>query len=656
MLNRRKYRRDIQVLRGIAVLAVVLFHAEESRFPLGYLGVDVFFVISGFVVTPLILRIFTDQPRGRHLSSLRQFYRRRFYRLAPALAVTLAISGMLMFFFGPIADHKRISGQGIATLLLLGNVGAYKDSSDYFNPNPNPLLHTWSLSVEEQIYIFLPFILVVILHNHKDFKKSIAVVLAFIGAISFFSFLFPTVLQPLYSRAGVEYASQFSFYSPFERIWQFAVGGITFFLLDQYQNCSRKPPKSVLVFTTFALILFLFGPMHINQKSSSILASFFAVIVILSKCLNVLPDFFVKKLEWVGDRSYSIYLIHMPLFYLATHSPVIQIGGTKNQLIQSAIAVVTSIFLGALSYSKIEMKYRNLGKFDPVRLKTVAGSFLATLFIPLAIFVILDRSAEFGLKNKELPVPSKTLPWDWDKSCRLLFLSSDVKSNPCKYGNHDSGKSILLIGDSHAASISRAIISLGRSNNLDTYIKTFPGCSFVLDKSDFRSQYSYSYLTTDCLQHNKSILDFVKYRKPTVIIYMQRSSSIMIYPNDTKSRTLYNQMVSKNLEVLMKEKIKMIHIGSTPEFLPITTRIQDLLNMKNRFSDIPFEDNSFWERNKVTNYYLNTLDIFCPGKVCRNNSTRGWLFHDSDHLSEIGADRLIPELDPLLQKILSGKY
>lgn len=656
MLGGRKYRRDIQVLRGLAVIAVVLFHAEESRFPLGYLGVDVFFVISGFVVTPLIIRIFSDQSKGGRLSSLRYFYKRRFYRLAPALAVTLAISGILIFLFGPIADHKRFSSQGIGTLLVLGNISAYKDSSDYFSPNPNPLLHTWSLSVEVQIYLILPFILVLILHNRKNFKKSMALVLGFIGVISFISFLIPTILEPLYSQAGIEYASEFAFYSPIERIWQFVAGGAAFFLLDQYQHFTRRPPKGVLILTAIPLILFLFGPIHMNQKASSFLASVFAVIVILSKGMNVIPEVFLKKLEWVGDRSYSIYLVHMPILYLATHSPVIQIGSSVNELIEPAIAVAASIFFGALSYSKIENKYRDVGKSDPLTQKTIATSLLSALLIPMAIFVSLDRSTELELKKSGLPVPSKLLPWDWDKSCRLLFSSSDVRSKPCRYGNSDSGKSILLIGDSHAASISRTIVYLGQSNNLDTYIKTFPGCSFVLNRDEFESLYSYNYLTDDCLQHNKSILDFVKNRKPTVVIYMQRSSSIMVYPNDTKSRTQYNEMVSKNLEVLMKEKVKMIHIGSTPELLPLTTRIQDLLGTKSRFSTIPFQDNSYWERNKVTNYYLNTLDIFCPGGVCRNNSTQGWLFHDSDHLSHVGASKLKPELDRLIQKILSKMH
>lgn len=656
MFSEAKYRRDIQVLRGLAVLAVVLFHAEESYFPLGYLGVDVFFVISGFVVTPLILRIFTDQANGGgRLSNLRYFYNRRFYRLAPALAVVLTISAITIFLLGPTADHQRFARQGIATLLLAGNFGAYRYSGDYFSPNPNPLVHTWSLSVEEQIYIFLPLILILILRNRKSLKKITAFVLGVISAVSFVSFLYPTILQPLYSRVGIAIASQFSFYSPIDRIWQFTAGGLAYLLLDRHHNRVRKIPKGVQLLTVIAVAMILFGPLHMNLKVSSILASFIAVIVVLIKSLDVLPDFLIKKLEWVGDRSYSIYLVHMPLLYLAKYSPLMQIGAGENHIIQSVIAVVASILLGALSYSKIENKYRNRGKADNSRLKTIAVSLVLTLIIPVVIFVSLDRSTTFEIKNSGLPVPSEILPWNWDKECQFYSPQPNINPEPCEYGNHNSGKSILLIGDSHGASDSRAIISLGNSNDMNTFVFTFQGCGFVLSNNDFKSSYSYPYLTPDCIKHNQSILNFVQNSKPTVVIYAHRSSSIMVTPNNSRSRNQYNEMVLKNLKVLMKENIKVIHIGSEPEFLPIITRVQDWKNSKSKFSNIPFEDNRFWEKNTVTDYYLSTLNIFCPKKVCRNNSTKGWLFHDADHLSVIGANSLIPELDPLIKTILSNK-
>jgi peptidoglycan/LPS O-acetylase OafA/YrhL len=594
---------------------------------------------------------------GGRLSNLRLFYTKRFYRLAPALAVTLTFSAILIFLLGPVGDHQEFARQGIATLLLVGNFGAYRYSGDYFSPNPNPLVHTWSLSVEEQIYIFLPLILMLIIHNCRSIKKTTAIVLGVISTLSFISFLFPTIFEPLYFRAGIVLTSQLSFYSPFDRIWQFTTGGLAFLLLDRYQNRVRKIPIGINLLAVFAVIIILVSPIHMSLKVSSLVATLFAVIVILLKSLNVLPDFLIKKLEWVGDRSYSIYLVHMPLLYIAKYSPVLQIGNGENNIIQSTLAVVASIVLGALSYSKIENRFRNKGKGENyyLSLKTNAVSVALTLFVPAVIFVGLDRSTTFGLKNNVLPVPSKIHPWDWDKECKFLFPQPNIKHEPCKYGNHNSEKSIFLIGDSHAASASRAIISLGGANDMDTYVFTFSGCGFILSDDDFKPSYSYPHLSTDCIEHNQSILKFVKYIQPAVVIYVTRSSSIMVRPNNSESRRQYNEMVAKNLEVLMKENLDVIHIGSTPEILPITTRLQDWLNFKSKFSKIPFEDNIFWESSNVTNYYLNTLDIFCSGKICRNNSEEGWLFHDADHISETGANKLLPELDLIVKEILSKK-
>ena len=459
MFSETKYRRDIQVLRGLAVLAVVLFHANENYFPLGYLGVDVFFVISGFVVTPLILRIFTDQTnRGGRLSNLRYFYKRRFYRLAPALAVTLAISAISIFLLASISDHQRFASQGIATLLLVGNAGAYRYSGDYFSPNPNPLVHTWSLSVEEQIYVFLPVVLMVFLYNRKRLKKITAVVFGCISAISFISFLFSTIFQPLYSRAGIELASQFSFYSPIDRIWQFTVGGLAFLLLDRYQNRARNIPKGIHLLTVIAVVIILFGPIHLSLKVSSCLASLFAVIVILSRSIDVLPNFLIQKLEWIGDRSYSIYLVHMPLLYLAKNSPATQIGSSENRIIQSTMAVVASILLGALSYSKIENKYRNKGKKESTISSGTLNVF-ASLFIgPLTIFLLLSGFSGTSSTSMDKDRLDNGMCKFWTPNLDENFYSRFLKCHS-KFG-----RAIVVLGDSHAMNIYNALFLATRSD------------------------------------------------------------------------------------------------------------------------------------------------------------------------------------------------
>ena len=653
MFNKTNYRRDIQVLRGLAVLAVVLFHTNESYFPLGYLGVDVFFVISGFVVTPLILRIFTDQAHGGgRLSHLKYFYKRRFYRLAPALAMTLAISSISIFLLGPIGDHQRFARQGIATLLLVGNIGANRYSGDYFSPNPNPLVHTWSLSVEEQIYVFLPLILILILHNRRSLKKITVVVLGVISAVSFVSFLFPRILQPLYSRVGIELASQFSFYSPIDRIWQFTIGGIAFLMLGRYQNRAKNIPIGIHLLTLIAVVMILFGPLHINLKVSSILSSLFTVIVILFKSLDVLSECLIKKLEWLGNRSYSIYLVHMPLLYIAKYSPVTQIGNGENRLVQSGVAFVVSIMLGSLIFSAIENRFRYGDKGYFISFKYLVVTLALTLLFPLLLFLVMDRTAIIYRPDPAMPIASKPVPWEWDSECQIMGESSKIE-RPCVYGNQKSDKSILVIGDSHAASNSRAIIEVAQTYNIKVSVFTQASCPFVIDTTELSAKYELPGLDTNCKRHNQEIVNYIDIHKPLITILSMRSTSTYFLPNSELSRMLYRKNILNSFLNLRKSKTNIILIGPEPEYIAVSTWLGRILGEKGRYSRIPFEDSRWWSGVSLSNfYYIDALEIFCPQNECNNKLGSTWLFNDDHHLSKEGAEMLVPKLNSLVGEIL----
>jgi peptidoglycan/LPS O-acetylase OafA/YrhL len=643
MFSETKYRRDIQVLRGLAVLAVVLFHAKESYFPLGYLGVDVFFVISGFVVTPLILRIFTDQAnKGGRLSNLRCFYMRRFHRLAPALAAVLTISAITIFLLGPIADHQRFARQGIATLLLAGNVGAYKYSGDYFSPNPNPLVHTWSLSVEEQIYIFLPLILMLILHNRRSLKSFTAVTLGFISAISFVSFLFPTILQPLYSRVGITIASQFSFYSPIDRIWQFTAGGLAYLLLDRYHNRVRKISKGVQLLTVIAVVMILFGPLHMNLKVSSVLASFIAVIVILFKSLDVLPDFLIKKLEWVGDRSYSIYLVHMPLLYLAKYSPLMQIGTGENRRIQSAIAVVASILLGSLSYSKIENRFRNNGKSRTIGIKAISFALILTLVTPLVFFVSMDRGVKNQYWGLERKIQQPPYAGHLDSKC----LRDSEIGPPCIYTTTGATKTVLLIGDSHAGHISQAVVDAAKSTKLNAVVWTHSGCRIQFQRSIPEQ------VSDNCIDINNSMKKWVEQNKPNAIIvsqYVQSDSP----QNDLRDALTTLRSIVPIILIIENNPIFPDHkdfMTSRPIVMPAYKPPKSFQQSKMQTVDKNASDLlANWARGNGI-FTISFDSLFCEKGVCNRYSDTGWLYRDADHFSVVGAELTIPQISAFLKQ------
>jgi len=329
----------------------------------------------------------------------------------------------------------------------MGNVGAYKYSGNYFSPNPNPLVHTWSLSVEEQIYVFLPLTLLLILRKRNSLKKTTASLLVFISVLSFILFLFPAISDLLYHRAGFEMASQFSFYSPLSRLWQFTVGGLVFLALDQYQNRIMKITKGISLLLVITLALMLFGPIEIGPKAGSIVVTLISVAIVINKSLDLLPEILISKLEWIGDRSYSIYLLHMPIAYIAKYSPLTHSGSGGNRILKLTVIVVASILLGALSYSKIENRYRDRGKRESAKSSGTLKVFACVFICPLIMFLVISESA--GITKTSMY--SDRLDNGMCKFC-TPSLDDNFHSRFEKCFSK-FGPATVVLGDSHAMNI-----------------------------------------------------------------------------------------------------------------------------------------------------------------------------------------------------------
>ena len=542
---------------------------------------------------------------------------------------------------GPILDHQRFARQGIATLLLAGNVGAYRYSGDYFSPNPTPLVHTWSLSVEEQIYIFLPLILILILRNRKSLKKITTFVLGAISMLSFVSFLFPTILQPLYSRAGIEFASQFSFYSPIDRIWQFTAGGLAFLLLDRFQNRARNIPKGIHLLTVISVVMILFGPFDMNLKVSSIIASLFAVIVILFGSLDVLPDFLIKKIEWVGDRSYSIYLAHMPLLYIAKYSPMTQIGKGENRIVQSVIAVVASIYLGALSYSKIENKYRNRGKANHSSLKTTAVSLLLAFAIPLTLFTSISYGQKEQYWGLDRNIPRPSYAGLLDPNCER----DSSNGPPCTYINKGATKNVLLVGDSHAGHISQAVVDAAKRANWNAIVWTHSGCRVQFQSSGNEQ------VPDNCIGINNQMKKWVLENNPEVIIVSQ---FVKYESSQNDLRNALSTLHSSNSQILLIENSPMfIDDPFSRAILPMVLRKSPskvVAASKMSYKDRKASDNlATWaEENNISTMNFNSL--FCTKENCTRYAGSDWLYRDTGHFSVAGAELTIPKLSTFLKR------
>ena len=631
-------------MRGLAVLAVVFFHAKESFFPLGYLGVDVFFVISGFVVTPLVLRIFSNEDSGSHvLENLRRFYKRRFFRLAPALASTLIISAVLITLLGSTLDHQRFARQGISTLLLIGNIGAYRYSGDYFSPTPNPLVHTWSLSVEEQIYILLPILLIFALYKFRKSQSIYLITFMAITTISLASFVNPLALQTIYDSLGIDLGSQFSFYSPFDRLWQFTFGAIAFILVERFSLRDKLIPKMINIILIIGILFLLFGRIHLTLVASSILASLSAFFVLISNSLEVLPTKLGLVLSWLGDRSYSIYLVHMPLMYIAKYSPSTVIGDDSNRVIQTVIAVFGSIVLGSLSFTYIENKFRRVGFNYKIGIKSTSKFFVATFAIPILIFTTLDVATKrdyWGLdRSIQVPAYAGAL----DPSC----ARDSTLGPPCYYLSPTARKTVLLVGDSHAGHISQALIDAAKLNNWNAVVWTHSGCPVTFKKDTAKD------IANSCIEINKKMLNWVEVNSPDAIIVSQfvRSHYNLDGLQDALrllKKSVNEVVIVENNPVFPDEKLFMVSksLIMTPYEPPIKYYLHEM-----NATDVKASDSlvNWAQENSIENLSFNSL--FCNQIECSRYVGSSWLYRDDDHFSVEGAFLTIPILSNYLNGI-----
>jgi len=185
------FREDIQILRGVAVIAVLIFHLDPDTFPNGYLGVDIFFVISGFVLAKKFLPIINAEDSSGRARELLIFLTYRFWRLTPALLFTILFGSILFLALMPIPSHRTYAIQSMFSVMYLGNVGALKFSPDYFQSMANPLLHTWSLAVEWQFFVCFPFAILIARDLLRTYfpKTSLQNLMYLILTISFLLFL-----------------------------------------------------------------------------------------------------------------------------------------------------------------------------------------------------------------------------------------------------------------------------------------------------------------------------------------------------------------------------------------------------------------------------------------------------------------------------------
>ena len=452
-IKRIKYREDINGLRAIAVLSVVLYHIDFPFFTAGYLGVDMFYVISGFLISNIILSELNSDT-----FSFRNFYARRVKRIVPALISTILLTipfSYILFTTKPMLEYLKSIP---AAMFFVANY--FFNSLDFYTAEPSkymPLLHTWSLAIEEQYYIIFPMLCFFawrkFKHNFLNLIISIAIISISLNIIS--------------NNNGAEfYLIQF-------RAWELLLG-VSVMILSQAKAIKIKNYKSLGI-AMILIPLFIFNDSNINELLPKIICLSGMSLVLIDERPFIVDRFLKTKfIYYVGLSSYSVYLLHQPFFAFIRYSK--QINNFYDEIQIKLLLLVILLIFSFLHWKLIEKPFQD----NFTKLKQY---FLIGLSVLVLIFVYLGISSE-GFKNRfNETLPDKIYEYsnytnlypvqnyaqenmtydceyfpmqNFDKNKNILNYRSDT--GPCSFVFENSENRMFLIGDSHANTLSVSLI------------------------------------------------------------------------------------------------------------------------------------------------------------------------------------------------------
>lgn len=491
----KNYRRDIDGLRAVAILLVVLYHSGVTFLSGGFIGVDVFFVISGFLIGGIIYTELNNKS-----FSYSRFYTRRIKRIAPALLVMLLFCSIFALFYLSPLELKDFSLFSGSTILSVPNIMLWH-KTNYFSPNAelNPLLMTWSLGVEEQFYIFLPIILSIVIKFNKKVVASVAV-------ISIFSFVLCVILtktNPL-----------FSFFMLPTRAWELGLGVMLSIMHREGRLNSLSLRAKEIVFI-LGLALVIFSAVTFDKHTS--FPGYAAILPVLGSLLIILGNGRISSIllgnrimVFIGLVSYSWYLWHWPLLSFA------RIGIDGQLSVYSGLFIsAIALFIAYLSYLFVETPFRKGFKFE--NKKIIFG------YIAISILLFLPTSLGYLLKGIPQRVNPAVAQAENDKlnriadRCLVGYGSTSYSKDKSCLAN-DQQDAVALVGDSHAAALRGGVEVYAKKSNMGVYQLTKASCPMLLGVT--RMMNSYPSHATECDTYNKKVLELISSNEKikTVII------------------------------------------------------------------------------------------------------------------------------------------
>lgn len=653
------FRRDLQGLRAIAIFMVILAHAGLAIIPGGFVGVDVFFVLSGYLITGLLLRELEQTGQIAFM----KFYARRLARLFPALAFMLIVSSSLTIWILSAVEARSQLASFPFALTWTSNLYFTFTTFDYFDEfaNRDLFLHTWSLGVEEQFYLIWPIALWFVFWLGKKQRKANqhtfslmlpSLIMVFIASLILS--LFWTVNLP-----------QGAFYLMPSRIWQFSLGAIVYIIFrnDSFSKNSliQSPNKIFKYFMLGAGLILIIGSgiaLHPDLAYPgfwALLPSFGAAMIIAAG--HILPKssgglLAHPILVWLGDRSYSLYLWHWPIFVVGFSM------GFQGQLLPTFSMVLLSILAAILSFRFIELPFWK-GRWSHV--KTYPVILVSLLIMVTMVFVMSHGLRQLPQLNNTTNISNhwrSDLPVIYRDSCDAWYAHDRVE--PCMYGLETAKKTVVFLGDSIGAQWFSMIPEIFQKPLWRTIVFTKSSCPMV-DEDFYYSKIGKIYQV--CSDWRNAVLDRLSTLKPDVLImgsaatygfsedqWIEGSSRILERVNNPTTTVFVIPgtpslgfdgpgCVSRHLSTegrIDREKClakdRMQHIEPTMRFLEQAV---------NRFSNV---------------YMLNLNNLVCSGGNCNAINEQGVVvFRDSQHLTNFFVQAQVPFIRERFKRFYNDK-
>lgn len=632
------YKPEVDGLRAIGVLLVLFCHIRLGL-PGGFIGVDVFFVISGFLITSIV---FNGVSQNKF--SFLNFYGRRFFRLYPALIIVVLATLIAALLICDPKYLQNLARTGRYALMSLSNI-YYMNHQGYFDfgANSQPFLHTWSLGVEWQFYLIWPALIWAIWRVFKSPKAIIAVLFII------------TIASLVLGQMMIAKNAQAAYYHMFYRACELGIGGLLVFFYNRQLN---PQASAAVMFGGCALIAY--GSFAFSAYTA------FPGYASLVPCLGAAACIYGGQgfakgnfLRWapmvyVGKISYSVYLVHWPMILLYQYYVYRDLSLTEKIVI-----CIVTLALGALIYTFIEKKISWAHLANKLRASIITFAVIAACIAAMVYVKSNGHGLEWRTQNQEL---GEDQYMDWGGGHYPIDFP---------LGDADGKKLAILTGDSLAASLTTGFDQALKGSGNNIYQMVLPGC--FLSEIDETPN-----LPPQCKARPAQVIQAVNAENLPLIIQQAWGVPVMLPERDIvflisqyKTRESYFKFLTDNLDDI-HTKIKqrpLILIGSYPyrrwgdnekECLrrPAFAQqacLEEIAPFK--YEDIPvYEYNQFLKNYAQTHdnvYYIDPVQAACPNGLCETLDNAK-IYNDGFHLSVYGSKQIAPYIVEQVEKIIQS--